>query len=133
MYCCSSLTWASSSDSFFTRKRNVSILPQCPHTLYICIPRNGRTFGFERIARQFGLRYVDDSVDVERDFLAVRRPRLVSKAVYVFAIAGCSERVFVGGYGCLVVLMVTDWVLDLKQNGSCQYILRIGSGLGGHM
>lgn len=70
------------------------------------------TFSFQRIGGRFRFRNVDDSVDVERDLFAIRRPGLVAEAVDVFAVKGCCEGVFVRG-GVFGILPVTRGVLDL--------------------
>lgn len=69
----------------------------------------------EGILRHLRLGHVDDSVDVEGDFLRVGGPALVTEAVVVFAVGLSSEGVVLVGDGLLVVLAVAERVLDLKS------------------
>lgn len=74
------------------------------------------TFGLQWILRHFGLGHVDDSVDVERHLLRVGGPALVAEAVGVLAIVGRGERVVFVRDGLLVVLAVSQGILDLDSS-----------------
>lgn len=53
-------------------------------------------------------------MNIERNFLRVRRPSLITEAVNVFAIPTGAERVVFGGNGISVVLTVARGVFELQ-------------------
>jgi hypothetical protein len=56
-------------------------------------------------------------VNVERHFLRVRGPTLVAETVVVLAVGVCGEGVIFVGDGLLVILAVSQRVLDLSMTG----------------
>lgn len=75
------------------------------------------TFGIQRIRLVLGLADVDDTVDIEGDFLAVGAPVLVAKAVGVFAVVLGVEAVVAAGYRLLVDFVLANGVCDLFRWG----------------
>ncbi len=75
------------------------------------------TFGIQRIRLVLGFADVDDTVDVERDFLAVGAPVLVAEAVGVFAVVLGVEAVVAAGYRLLVDFVLANGVCDLFRWG----------------
>jgi hypothetical protein len=74
------------------------------------------TLLLQRVLRCLGLRYVDDAVHVEADFLCVRAPVLVVEAICVFAVLGRREGVVAGRDAALVDLVASGGSLDLSQS-----------------
>lgn len=73
------------------------------------------TFSLQRVAIRFGFADVDNTVDVERDFLGVGNPVLVSEAVGVFAVVESREGVIAVGNCPLVDLVFACGVHDLSR------------------
>lgn len=64
-----------------------------------------RTLCLKRILWGLGFRYIDNTMDIERDFLAVRRPVFVTEAIHISSILSSLEGIVARGHRvdlCLV-------------------------------
>lgn len=122
IYDCSSLTWARFSKSRRTNNHQRFYVSQESLCARRFNPVFSPTFSLQGILRHFRFRDVDDSVHIERNFLRVRGPTLITEAVVVFAVVVRGERVVFGRDSLFEVLTVVLGVLDLQFRKKTQQI-----------
>lgn len=90
-------------------------MPMLPRDVSESIRRKGvrQTFCFQRIGRYLRLRYIDDAMNIKRDFLSRRAPMVVAEAVEVFAVVLGVEGVVARRDAAFVDLVGIVGVLDL--------------------
>lgn len=76
-----------------------------------------RTFCLERILWGLGFRYVDNTMDVERDFLAVGGPVFVAEAVHIPPILSSLEGIVAGRHRVDLCFVRARRIGDLDIHG----------------
>lgn len=79
------------------------------------------TFGFQRVLRSISFRNVDNAVNIERDFLGIGSPVLVTEAVSVFAVVLGKEGMIAIGNTPFVDLILVRGSVDLVKPRLAEY------------